>query len=152
MSNFKTKQLKNLISFATGMRSIKGPPHSHFLHTDTGKKYVKKAFKSCEFLQQWPFGWDEKSDRPKYVTSFRGTFCWILSGILCTLLWSFCVFRFIQLFCQDVTPTSKVIYMIVITTLYSIPVVGYVSLPFCGQDIVDTLNLAMDYFPRYEGK
>ena len=76
----------------------------------------------------------------------------MLNGTLCILFFAFCVFRFIHLLCQDDTPTTKIIYMIVVTALYAISVVGYIAMPFCGQDIVDTVNLAVPFFKRYEGK
>ena len=96
--------------------------------------------------------WDESSDRPKFVTSLGRAVGWVLNGSLCILFFAFCVFRFIHLLCQVDAPKSKIIHMVVETTCYSIPVTEYMSIVFCGQDIVDTVNLVVPFFRRYEGK
>ena len=123
-----------------------------FLGTDSGLKCLKKAFNASEQLKQWPFTWDEYTERPKVVRSFAGRLSWVLNAILCMALFAFVLFRYIQLLVQDDTPTSTVCYMLIVTVFYAIPVLLYLGCGICCEEIAGTVSLATTFFQRYESK
>ena len=123
-----------------------------FLGTDSGLKCLKKAFLTCGQLGQWPFIWDEYTERPKVVRSFRGRLSWVLNAILYMAMFAFCLFRFLQLLVQDETPTSTVFYMLIVTVFYAIPVLTYLGCGTSAEEIVATASLAATFCQRYESE
>ena len=89
---------------------------------------------------------------PELVTSFRRRAAVHFNALVCIGIVGFCAFRLAEALTVERTPNSKIIYMFVVTVVYSIPLLALAVNGFSGEDIVHSLCLAIPFFQRFQGK
>ena len=122
------------------------------LDTDSGLKFLKKAFKSTELLGQWPFAWNESKDTPQLSSTVRRRLSVLLNALVCAAFFAFSFCRLVQLWTENGTQSSAIIYMVLVTVVCTISLIFHAAWGFSGEDMVHSLRLAVPFFQRFEGK
>ena len=115
-------------------------------------KYLKKSYFFTRWFAFHPYKWDETAEAPKVVTGFLRLFLWHLHLLSTIIFYGLLVYRCFQV--TVLTPGKRVeqMYVLFLTSFYSIFVLLQIHAAFKRHEMVNWLQGFFLLTQKCEGK